>query len=430
MKKSSTTTCTTVRALRRITSFVAPLLFLASLNAGAQWKSVKPAGLTMNMYGVDFPTAMVGYATGWDPTGSVLAKTTDGGETWAGQTLAGALLFEPEFVSAETGLIAGYLDACACGLIMKTTDGGAEWATGTNPSTYGFYSYAFPSAETGYICGYNGMIMKTTDAGSNWQVLPTGTQNVFRNIFFPTVDVGYAIAGKGNDFSRPVEMYKTTNGGQSWTMIQDYSESRTIADLYFISADVGFFVGHDGAEAIYRTVDGGVTWTKVSTGPATEILQAISFNDANTGVAVGTAGRILHTADGGATWTLEQSGTTEALLEVDYTGGNAVAVGFGGTIQRRTSGASVPVEEMERGMVTISPNPITTSATVRIANIPAGMEYSFTIHDMTGREVRSMKGRYDGTSFEISRGGLASGAYFYRFAPAKGNVVSGGIIVK
>lgn len=423
VKKLSTT-------LRRITSFVAPALLLASINADAQWKSVKPDGLTMSMYGVDFPTATTGYATGWDQFGSVLAKTIDGGETWTGETISGVLLFEPEFLDERNGLIAGYLDACTCGLIMKTTDGGAQWASGSSQASFGFYNYAFPSREVGYVCGYNGAIMKTVDGGTNWQLLMTGTQNVFRNIYFPSVDVGYAIAGKGNDFSRPVELYKTTDGGQHWTLLHDYVETRTIADLFFISPEVGFFAGHDGAEAIYRTTDGGATWTKVSTGPVTEILQGISFDDANTGVAVGTGGRILRTVDGGTTWTLEQSGTTEVLLEVDYTDGNAVAVGFGGEILRRTSGASVAVEKKSTSMVTISPNPITTSAMVRVEHLSPGTHYSFIIYDLNGKELRRTQGIHDGAGFEITRDNLPSGSYFYRLVPENGATVSGGVIVK
>jgi photosystem II stability/assembly factor-like uncharacterized protein len=407
-------------------------LWVLPATLSAQWIFVHPANSDYTLYGIDFPTAKVGYSVGWGANGSIIRKTADGGTNWTDQTVGGALLFTTHFVDSDTGVIAGYLASCGCGLLMKTTDAGGTWATGTSLSSFGFYSLSFPTRDTGFVCGYGGAILKTTDRGSGWQLLNTGTTDVFRRIHFPSASVGYGIAGVGNNFSQPGQVFKTTDGGTSWNRIQNFTGTRSFSDIYFTSDKVGFAVGHDGKEAIYRTTDGGTTWTNVFRGGDSEVVQSIAFADANTGNAGSTKGRILHTSDGGSTWTVEQTGTglTFSTMTARNTAGFAGA--DQGAILKRSGTQSVAgnVAVTNDAAIEIAPNPMGTTALVTLRNVAPGTKYTFTLYDMLGHEVRQMEGVQSTEGFTLERNDLAPGSYVYRLQTGSGNGTTGSVIVR
>ena len=423
-----------LRVRNRAAALLAAAIALACLPGAlhAQWTYVQPVDSSFALYGIDFPTDNVGYAVGWGVQGSVMMKTTDGGATWARQNVGGALLFTAKFSDADNGMVAGYLDACQCGLLLKTTDGGATWATGTSTATFGFYVLAFPDKDTGYVCGYNGAILKTVDGGSNWKSLNTGTTDVFRRIFFPSAQVGYGLAGPGNDFARPSQLYKTTDGGATWNRIQNYNGTRVFADIYFTSENVGFLVGHDGKEAVYKTLDGGVTWTNVFHGTDSDIPQTLTFADANTGYAGSTQGRILRTVDGGATWDVEETGTDLAFLAVAFHGKSGFVGANAGAIMKRTGTQSVAGSgrAASGAAISIAPNPLETSAIVTIENVEPGTHYTLTLYDALGRVARVIEGMQGKEGFTLQRDGLASGAYVYRLQAGTGNGSTGSLIVR
>src|SRR2546430_14719394 len=108
--------------------------------------------------------------------------------------------------------------------------------------------------------------------------------------------------------------------------------SGTESDLLrvsFTDTNNGTAVGQVGT--ILRTTDGGSHWVPQQSG-TTELLAGVSFTDADQGIAVGALGTIVRTTDGGNTWVNETSGTGYDLSSVSLN----TAVGFGGTILRRT----------------------------------------------------------------------------------------------
>lgn len=397
----------------------------------AQWISVQPSGFDVALYGVNFPTRNVGYAVGWGVDGSVILKTTDGGGTWNIQEQPGALFFSAYFSSPDTGMVAGYLGSCNCGMIARTEDGGATWNTGVADGSTGFYSLSFAGTDTGFVCGYDGFIMKTTDRGVNWRKVKTGTSDVFRRIFMADARVGFATAGLGRTFNQPGQLYKTTDAGEHWTRIQDFSGSKVLGDLWFTSPDVGYFVGHDGREAIYKTTDGGTTWDSVYHGAADEVLQGVIFASPTTGYAVGTNSRILRTTDAGGTWHLEAlPASAEPLVGVGTTGDNVFATGLGGTILRRTSALGVNVPAAAIAGIRIAPNPLATSATVTVPGSTPGDAFTFEIVDLGGTVVRRVEGRLSGSQFTLERDGLAGGTYVYRLRTSGGDAHTGRIVVQ
>ncbi len=421
-------------AVHIFTSAVAAI-FVAAFAPGlrAQWISVQPSGFDVALYGIDFPTQNTGYAVGWGVDGSVVLKTTDGGGTWNIQEQPGALLFSAHFSSPDTGMVAGYLGSCNCGMIARTEDGGATWSTGVADGSTGFYSLSFTGTDTGFVCGYDGFIMKTTDRGVNWRKVKTGTSDVFRRIFMADARVGFATAGLGRTFNQPGQLYKTTDDGEHWKRIQEFSGSMVLGDIWFTSPDVGYFVGHDGREAIYKTVNGGATWDSVYHGGTDDVLQGVIFASPTTGYAVGTNSRILRTTDAGATWHVEAIPTsTEPLVGLGSAGDKVFATGLGGTIVRRASalGVTAPASALDGTGIRIAPNPLATAATVTVPGSTPGDAFTFEIVDLGGKVVRRVEGRLSGSQFTLERDGLAGGTYVYRLRTSGDATHTGRIVVR
>ena len=159
-------------------------------------------------------------------------------------------------------------------VFAKTTNGGATW-TATN--------------ITGLTAQANVMIsdLFAIDANTAWIVTAptTGT------------------AGNG--------IYKTTNGGTSWTQQTAYSTASFANQIYFWDANNGWSAGDPvgGAFQMYKTSNGGTTWTAVSGTPAAISSNEYGYNQRckyviGDNIWIGTSsGRLLHSTDRGSTWT-------------------------------------------------------------------------------------------------------------------------------
>ena len=85
----------------------------------------------------------------------------------------------------------------------------------------------------------------------------------------------------------------------TWQHYDTYPTGNAIRDLEFANADTGWLVTEPGE--IFRTNDGGTSWTLQYHDPATGILDILML-DTDTGYAVGWPYLILKTHNGGANW--------------------------------------------------------------------------------------------------------------------------------
>jgi photosystem II stability/assembly factor-like uncharacterized protein len=109
----------------------------------------------------------------------------------------------------------------------------------------------------------------------------------------------------GNEYSVSSAVYRTDDGGASWTNTHWMSE-RVVEDAAFSSVVNGVIVGR--MPEIFHTQDGGHTWVPREKGTIRP-LYGVSFSDPLNGTAVGydrdDGAIILRTVDGGLTWSVQ-----------------------------------------------------------------------------------------------------------------------------
>ncbi|MES2847956.1 MAG: YCF48-related protein, partial [Bacteroidota bacterium] len=111
------------------------------------------------------------------------------------------------------------------GGIAKTTDGGGTWAymsyvtpvdgEMTKPN---FNDVQFVSGSLAYAVGNYGVMVKSVDGGLNWTAVNTpfaADKMEINTVFFTDANTGY-IGGDGDATTRQCTLYKTTDGGASW----------------------------------------------------------------------------------------------------------------------------------------------------------------------------------------------------------------------
>ena len=290
---------------------------LKTTNGGSTWSSLS-SGTTKDLRSVTFTDANTGWAVGGDYywsgstaiNTSLILKTTNGGSSWSVQSTGSSFaLYGVSFTDANNGwAVGGYVNwpndyPMTYGAIQRTTNGGASWTTPVNGVVSYLRSVAFTDANTGWAVGNAGTILKTTNGGTTWsQQLATVTRDLLFAVSFVDAYNGW-VCGTNKDNAG---VLRTTNGGASWTAMPAISTNPSLNSMDFIDVNTGWTVGWPGL--IYKTINGGQSWTSQTSG-TNSVLRGVNFVDANTGWAVGNVGAIMKTSNGGSTWVNQGGGS-------------------------------------------------------------------------------------------------------------------------
>jgi photosystem II stability/assembly factor-like uncharacterized protein len=228
----------------------------------------------------------------------------------------------------------------ASGGVWKTTNGGASWQPVFDSE--GAFSIGWVTVDqkrpnvvwvgTGErnsqrSVAYGDGVYKSEDGGRSWTNVGLKTsEHIGRIVISPADSDTVYVAAQGPLWAPGGErgLFKTTDGGKSWTQVLKISENTGVSDVVVDprNADVivasayqrrrHFFTMIDGGpeSGIHRSTDGGKTWKKIAAGLPAEQLGRIglAISPVNPDVlyanveAANAKGGIYRSTDNGVTW--------------------------------------------------------------------------------------------------------------------------------
>ncbi len=235
--------------------------------------------------------------------------------------------------------------AAASGGVWKTTNAGTTW----NPIFDGYGSYSIgcitidPNNRhvlwvgTGEnnsqrSVGYGDGLYKSVDGGKSFQrVGLDNSEHIAKVLVDPRdSDVVY-VAAQGPLWSPGGDrgLYKTTDGGKSWSKVLEISENTGVTDVHFDPRDpdtlyaaayqrrrhVWTLINGGPESALYKSTDAGKTWRKISRGmPSGDVGRiGLAVSPINPDVvyalieAAGEQSGFYRSADRGETWSKQSS---------------------------------------------------------------------------------------------------------------------------
>lgn len=195
-----------------------------------------------------------------------------------------------------------------------------------------------------WLGAVGGGVWKTTNGGTSWSTTTDFLANLAVDCMaIDPRDPNVLYAGTGEpgpyDGIRGDGIFKTTNGGTTWTQLSSTANNPDFYEVTRLAANPrlrGVLLATT-TSGIFRSVNGGANWSRVKTGTWNTVV--FSPNDSNKCIA--SAETIYYSTDGGLTWT--PSGTAGAWkVELAYAPSNPnivyASTGVDGVLYRSTNG--------------------------------------------------------------------------------------------
>jgi photosystem II stability/assembly factor-like uncharacterized protein len=222
--------------------------------------------------------AYLGVAAG--SMGVSVYRTTDGGATWiqaytndpnlenAGDSLPlSGIKNNLTPLDAQIAWVGGVVYAPETFYLYKTSDGGQTWAPQTIPAAPGMQNTEvaidsgpiFTSPSDGILpIRFTGETLHTgfyatRDGGLNWEFVT----------FMPGSGAVDFVSPSDGLFWTGEQFFVTVNGAQTWTSINpDILFGESFAGMDFVNTRTGWVWTYDqsGQYGLYKTTDGGMTW--------------------------------------------------------------------------------------------------------------------------------------------------------------------------
>ena len=322
-------------------------VILHSSDAGLTW-SAQQSGTFADLDNVAFPDAEHGWACGgMSDSINVLVATTDGGTTWMPETPS-VLKGDPVSLSFPDDQH-GWLGTDD-GHILRTTDGGLSWSTTRLGGNGAELLVDFVDATHGWaISDEGGTLWSTSNGGTSWKPV-YGFLGV--NIEQMGIDFVSRSRGWAYVFSEPTNaqystILTTSDGGRVWHTARRLEgqmvpalQATSASDAGFIDVgggDLAALSGVDGdSNRMWRTTNGGASWSVQGVGAMVDPWALGGSGQSFCAVGQG----ILAAPQGGA-WQASNSGQLYWLQDgVAVSDSDLWAVDQGGALLHSTDGGT------------------------------------------------------------------------------------------
>jgi photosystem II stability/assembly factor-like uncharacterized protein len=190
--------------------------------------------------------------------------------------------------------------------ILMSDDEGSSWAALWCDLPYSSYTFSFFNDSIGWWGAETDRIYKTTNGGFSWTLQYSDSTQTFpiRSISSPDGIFVSAVDGSGRVLS-------STDSGQHWQFVQVDQHYDYPVAIEFLNPLKGFLASQD----FWVTSNGGATWMRVSKSIRGN-LRRIDFVSRNTGMGIGD-NSIYRTTDGGSSWTTVCQSPTQFFSGLD-----------------------------------------------------------------------------------------------------------------
>ncbi|MFC2090497.1 YCF48-related protein [Bacteroidota bacterium] len=298
------------------------------------WQNPLPAGNSMNA--ISFFNNSKAFIAGGK---GMILKTEDGGANWDYKQICEENLSDIHMISSDVVVTVGTNHT-----IMRTSDGGSSWnEVYRDTNNYLIRDLHFVD-ENGWAVGDSGIILSTTDNGETWSKNKLPYNILLYAVHFTSDQHGW-VSGwyDGEWFTTDPVLFKTVDGGKTWTSVDAQAYSMPLKQVQFIDDNIGY-IG-DGYQTLRKTTDGGLTWTTIALDIENDMMH-FQFLDENNGWAiggtqVGNSECIYKTTDGGQSWEKIKYGTRVYLSRVHAISTSEFwAIGWAGIILHSTDGGN------------------------------------------------------------------------------------------
>ena len=221
------------------------------------------------------------------------------------------------------------------GAIQRSLDGGVTFTDILNDITEsGQWITPWmqdPLTSQTLYAGYQN-VWKSTDQGNNWTPIST----------FNSTGLTILKVSKSNPLyiyaATPSTIYKTVNGGTSWTVLSYPSSggsSLSALEINSTNPDMIWITrsGYNLNDKVYKSIDGGATWTNLSGDlPNIPINCVVNQTGTNDGIYVGTDVGVYYIDNNLSSWMPYSNGLPNVIvdeLEIQYTANKLRAASYG-----------------------------------------------------------------------------------------------------
>jgi len=139
----------------------------------------------------------------------------------------------------------------------------------------------------------------TTNGGRTWTISESSGGCLFGIDIIDRERVWVCGRVAGVSFSTPGGIRLSRDGGRSFELSADITTKPREAPMNFINESTGWYFRPD---TLFRTLDGGKTWTELPLPETAEEIKAISILSADEGFIIDEKGRFSHTPNAGVSW--------------------------------------------------------------------------------------------------------------------------------
>ena len=257
------------------------------------------------------------------PNGDVF-KSTNGGVSWINTGDLAGVSTITSLIESSDGIL--YAGTTSNGAVFSSTDGGIIWTnTGDLLDADHVWSLLEDSDGNLYAGTYmNGDVFKSINGGITWTNtgnLEYGGSEVDRVVALLQSSDGTLYAGT-YAYNTPAgdgDVYKSTNGGTSWSNTGNLAGATQVWSL-LESSDGTLYAATEPSGNVFKSTNGGVSWSNTGNlASATTVTSLLEASDGTLYAATEPSGNVFKSTNGGTSWSntgnLAGASIVYALLE-------------------------------------------------------------------------------------------------------------------